>query len=692
MGKFGHCFPRPSLVKIFDRSDQNHFNSIFSSMFPSRAINEDGNGDLSSGVDPWVAADQWMVELDRWTREIGEEGNVFGRFLRELLQVLNACGGCVKVFHGEQQAVVARVGHSQPPDSDFNRTVGTSSRAEASVHWIYPSDSNRAESVDGDSLLAVQRIDQDVQLVVSIRFNNRLDLATRAHFEQVVAAALDIITPPALRRFRSESNHRLVTSEFQEQLVELAFQGDSLSDTISMIGERIGQQNRYDRVAILQVVSGKCVLVSTSSLATIDRRARQVRLLEALATQCVVEKSSVSSQTEPSDEIAVLLQQYKEDSGSTDIRIDLLSSPSNDRELLAAVVSERFTEQQKASRSDGEVASVTSASAHSLAIAFARHKNSGARSLSGIMGSGGHWRRRAVTLILACALVLLALLPVELRVQSTGRLLPKVRQKVFAPVDGIVASVHAVNGQPVAKGDLLVAIQSPTLDLARQEVLSDIATAKVQLASLLSARTRSSSGVVRNSDSASSLAGDLAATEETLKAQLAGLEDQLKLIEGQIASLQLVSPFDGIALRWDMNQTLHQRPVAAGQFLLDVIALDQQWIVELDVPDAEIGYVQNAFSQNAVNCNFRFRSNPSFAYAGRVASIDSVSQVDARGESIVRVVIPFADTKDSLSSGSLNGISRVNAGVLASLECGKHPLIVVYTRGLVRWARFHLGW
>jgi multidrug efflux pump subunit AcrA (membrane-fusion protein) len=673
-------------------------------MSPLPASNEFRESDFVGDEKKWDDADRWIVDLDRRSRRIGQEAEVFLYFLTELLKIAQASSGHLQLCADGERMVLASIGECLPQAIDQRLFSETQASAESVIRWTQQPDRNEASSDACLFLVGVQTIDRDVRLAVCAKFDKRLDGTTKQRCEEIVTAALDLMTPTFLRFHRQQVDQRSAASNFQETLIDSSFQGESLAQTLASVAAKLANAIGYDRVSILKVVSGRCALVATSTLATVDRRARQVRLLEQLASACVAEKTSIktiadcdSRVSRPIDES---LRQYVTDSGATDIRIDLMVNPGDTGgtgDPIAVVVSERFEEPPTDGvANDQEIESALMAGARAIAIVFARHENRWSRAMATPTDRASVWKRRLMQLSITGILFAIAWLPVELRVHATGRLLPQVRHRIFAPVEGIVTKVHVVNGEAVSKSDPLVEIQSAALDLARQQVISEIATSKVRLASLLAARTRSTSGSGRGGTSGGDFemlsGGDLAASEETLKAQLAGLEEQLKLIDSQRSVLQLSSPIDGVAMRWDMNQTLHQRPVAAGQFLLEVIATDNGWIVELDVPDAEIGYVQKAFSAKPIDCNFRFRSDPSVSYTGQVSAIDSAAQDDSRGDSVVRVVVPVPELSTPSSAEPPSDVSRVNAGVLASIDCGKRPMIVVYTRGLVRWARVQLGW
>jgi hypothetical protein len=162
-----------------------------------------------------------------------------------------------------------------------------------------------------------------------------------------------------------------------------------------------------------------------------------------------------------------------------------------------------------------------------------------------------------------------------------------------------------------------------------------------------------------------------------LKAEIAGLRKQLKLIQSQQHALTIRSLIDGTVDRWDLQQSLTARPVLHGQYLLDVISSDHGWTVELDLPEHHVNYVLD--QPQRCRCFFRMRSNPTKTYEGVVDRIADVAHLNPSGHSVVRLTVPIeTDFAAEFRSG---------ATVVAQLRCGRRAIGFVLFRGLVQWWR-----
>ena len=250
------------------------------------------------------------------------------------------------------------------------------------------------------------------------------------------------------------------------------------------------------------------------------------------------------------------------------------------------------------------------------------------------------------------------------------------RSHVFAPVEGIVDDVLVVNGQKVQQGQALLLLRSPALELEQKAIEGNLATARTRLAALQALRSRGDSSTSTREASSS-------ASEQVLKAEIKGLEQQSELLMRQIATLEVKSPIDGNVERWDLGQSLVARPVTHGQYLVDVISSTEGWRLELDLPDAEVNYLLQQHRQEPCAVSFRVRSDPTRVHRGTVSEISEVAHVDARGRSLIRATV-------ELDESSLSGVTqsfRSGADVLAQVHCGQRSVGFVMFRGIIEWWR-----
>ena len=83
----------------------------------------------------------------------------------------------------------------------------------------------------------------------------------------------------------------------------------------------------------------------------------------------------------------------------------------------------------------------------------------------------------------------------------------------------------------------------------------------------------------------SQLSGQLSEAKITA----AGAQQQIELIKEQLASLTVTAPQDGIVTTWEVKKNLLGRPVEIGQELVSVAATDGEWVLEVEVPDDDMG-------------------------------------------------------------------------------------------------------
>jgi len=110
------------------------------------------------------------------------------------------------------------------------------------------------------------------------------------------------------------------------------------------------------------------------------------------------------------------------------------------------------------------------------------------------------------------AVAALTMIPAELVITGEGKLQPAVRRDIFATATGIVDEVRVQHGATVHKGDVLLVLRDPALELEAARIAGELATARARMNVVQAARI-SGSGT-----------GD-----PTLRAQqLAGEEEELR--------------------------------------------------------------------------------------------------------------------------------------------------------------------
>jgi len=274
-------------------------------------------------------------------------------------------------------------------------------------------------------------------------------------------------------------------------------------------------------------------------------------------------------------------------------------------------------------------------------------------------------RRHKRRLQLCGLLLVIALLPLQLKIPATGILEPVNRQRLYATESGIVTELPVSDGQAVQPGDVLVRLRSDELELQQAELLGALAESQARLAALETAAARGSATVSPLS---------VESEQAELRARILSLEQQRTVLQRRLDSLVLRATTAGTVIGRDLQQRFVGRPLQRGQLLLDVVAAETPWHLQLDIAETDLRHVLNAFqqgSQSAVPVSYFTETSPEQERSTRLASIGTAAELNARGEWKTRITTLAAP---------LTAPERPGVGVQASVACGRRPLLYVLLR------------
>ena len=266
---------------------------------------------------------------------------------------------------------------------------------------------------------------------------------------------------------------------------------------------------------------------------------------------------------------------------------------------------------------------------------------------------------------IAAVVLVIALLPLQLKIPATGILEPVNRQRLYATESGIVTELPVSDGQAVRPGDVLVRLRSDELELQQAELLGALAESQARLAALETAAARGSATV-----NPLSVESELA----ELRARILSLEQQRTVLQRRLDSLVLRATTAGTVIGRDLQQRFVGRPLQRGQLLLDVVAAETPWYLQLDIAETDLRHVLNAFqqgSQSAVSVSYFTETSPEQERSTRLASIGTAAELSPRGEWKTRITTLAAP---------LTAPERPGVGVQASVACGRRPLLYVLLR------------
>ncbi|QDS87085.1 HlyD family secretion protein [Rosistilla ulvae] len=463
-------------------------------------------------------------------------------------------------------------------------------------------------------------------------------------------------------------------TDLTQRLIDLMVDSKSLEASTRTLAAELLAATNVDRVSLLQCQAGKTRLLAMAPAGNIDHRSTLVRRLEALVTQVSHGSGTLSySMGLPStDASPESLLEYVDESEcrQLDLMSDMQREDRPSENASVVVVLERFNVDRTTTSHDRDLGSRALPVLRHL---VERHDHGWRRYLQPLRQASPARNAAIVSLVGLVILLALMLIPGDFWIPVDGHLHPVASQGVFAPSDGVVEQLYVANGAEVARGEKLLAIRDPQLELRGSELDGQIATLKSQLASVQATRGQAARDPQRTRS------GELSAQEQDLEIQLAGLQRQRDVVTKHRQQLEITSPLSGKVQRWDMEHELRDRPVAHGQHLLDVIDADSAWELRLDVPDHLIGYVVNAQREGPLPVNFRIRSDPGQVMPAVVASVAESTQIDPQGRTTVLVSAAIDD--DLLDD------PRIGAGVVARIDCGRRSLAFIWFRELIEFCQ-----
>ena len=451
-----------------------------------------------------------------------------------------------------------------------------------------------------------------------------------------------------------------------------------------------------DRVSVVMRRGTTFRALVISGVDVLERRGQLVRRLERLAARAAATGDPVWYCDGLADfpaEIEQPLHEYLDESHCRVLAIVPLFERHDDGDRAKAEpLGVLFIERFQTSIADARLRSRTSAMAGHAAIALANARAHSQLPLSSVgralakvrwLAEARQLSRTLLALAAASSIVAaLALVPADFDIEARGELQPQLRRDVFASDDGVVSELLVDHGHVIRKGEPLVVLRKPQVDLEYSRVVGEMQTAEKRLAAVQAERLTNvpaAPDTRRNSH-------QLTADEEELKKLLEGLRDERALLELQRSELTVRSPLDGQALTWNLKELLEARPVQRGQTLLSVADLDGPWELELHLPDYRAGHVLAARSEagGELDVTFVLASEPGTEHRGKITNVGLTTELDDKSAPTVLVTVHFdRDTVAGLRPG---------ATAIAQIHCGRRSIGYVWLHDLFEAVQSHWWW
>jgi len=461
-------------------------------------------------------------------------------------------------------------------------------------------------------------------------------------------------------------------------------------DTVFTIANEGRRLTEVDRVSVALCHGRKCSVQAVSGLDAIDRRAAEGKRLSRLAK--VVVKAGEPLWYDGDDgnlppQIEDALHQYVDRSHAKMVAVIPLvtSEPAEEsvwreiRSPVGALIVEhmhdgRLTEGLR--RRVGTVAqhstdALTNAYEHSSLFLLPLWKTLGKS--KAVVAARNLPKTILVLAVLAAVIGGLLFTPAEFKLSADGTLEPKLRQEIFAPVNGKLVEVHLPeeSDAQVQQGQLLARLENNDLaatiaDLEgqRKETLERIMSVKQMLLD---------DSLRLSLIDESRLDGEL----NQLAVTLESVDRQLELQLAKQLQLEIKSPRRGQVVTWQARENLIHRPVQRGQRLMTLVDPNGPWQLEIRMPERRMGHLVRAARRQDYNLRVTFVSatHPDREFEGRVVEISRTAET--RGEEGNTVLVRVAFNKSQLPD------LRVGAKVTAQVHCGDRSMGYVLFQDLI---------
>lgn len=640
----------------------------------------------------WQEIEHSLDDLARLSRSAVSAGEFHRELLDRLVGALAAHGGAVWTcdasgqLRSDYQVRVDQTLRTVDEEGRQHHAVLLDSVLRSGQARLVPPHSGNGQAGNPTAcllLLCPLTADAEGVGVVEILQRPDTDAEVQRGNLRILTAACELARDYHRDRHLREVRERESFASQLREFTEAVHGSLDLETTAYTIANEARRLLGCDRVSVVGRHGRGCRVLAISGVERFQRRANPVRRLETLS-RLVLLAGEPLWHPHPPDSLAPQLERaleaYLDEAHVRLLALFPLRTRGRSQAAAAAVIGGLIVERFDAVADDRLRSRITAAcSPAGTALGHAlEYTRIPLRSVLQWVGRAG-WFTRAqqlpktvlVLLLLAAAVVALATVPAEFTIAARGELQPQRRYHLFAPQDGVVVTLPKGQGESVGKGETLVTLTDPKLDLEFTEVVAKRRTTEEQLAAVRAARMRNDPAAVQARDRY-----QLSAQEEQLKEKLNGLEQQYQILSAQRQQLEVRSPTTGRVLTWDIERLLAARPVQRGDRLLTVADLDGPWELALRVDDDQAGHVLAAQQEHGpgLPVSFLLATEPGVTYTGQVRRVATATEVEEEGQPVVLATVDLDATRVPHA--------RPGATVVAKLHCGRRPVGYVWFRQL----------
>ncbi|QDT36950.1 efflux RND transporter periplasmic adaptor subunit [Stratiformator vulcanicus] len=283
----------------------------------------------------------------------------------------------------------------------------------------------------------------------------------------------------------------------------------------------------------------------------------------------------------------------------------------------------------------------------------------------------------AVAVLLVVGTAACCFVPAPYRVTVDGELMPEVRRRVFAAIDGDVTDVHISGGDHVKQGQLLATLRNEELEAELIGIRSEIGEKEQHRRALTSRYEIAFRGGQR--EEAIDLQGQIAG----LRAELTGLKRKADVLSQRYERLKIYSPLTGTVATFRVKENLIGRPVTRGEVLMEVMDETGPWRIELEVDEHRLGHVKRSIQnrEEALPIEYLILTTPEQTYPASLERLSNRTVPSDEGMSKVDAHASLGERQPPL---------RIGADVRARIDCGDRSLGYVIFGDVIEFVRRYL--
>jgi len=657
---------------------------------------------------------QMARQIEELSQSAAPPETFFPEFLRLMVGSMGGRAGAIWLAERGRLALAHDLRYSEmgirdnPTAVRLNDSLLTDAVTTGQAASFAPDDPATAGKLPGNFLIIVAALQIGEDCVGAVEVFQRPDAPREARpgflqfVEQMTGHASRY-----LERRQTESSATGDSSTFLADFEQFALQlqrGENVAEVAATAANDGRQLLGCDRLSVAVHKGQKTSIVAISGQDRVNARANLTRAMAAIATRIVAlgEPLTFSGRIENlPPQIEEPLANFIQESGSRLVKLLPLIEPEpliprgdsenhrpapiRPRAVIGCLVIEQTADsrprpelEERAALLAEHVGAVLAHARRQDRILFLR--------LWQTLGHGLEWfhgRKLAKTLAIlgaaACVVAALCFVPWEYRVVGKGKLMPILRQEVFAPENGDVIRIAVHGGDKVRKGQLLLVLRNEQLTAELNENESKLSQSLQQASSY----TGEEELARRDGDKKTEM--QAAAGHSKSELESAGLRRILKIQRERVDSLKITAPIDGTVADFQLDQLLQNRPVQQGERLLEVMDETGPWRLELEVEGSRMGHVLrawNASPEHKLAVDFIPATDAESTFHGELDQIATRSAVSSEQSNIFECFV-------SIDASQIRN-RRIGAEVRAKISCGKRSLGYVLFGDVIEFIRQRL--